>query len=294
MLISDHGMGPLDLNNALSLNRWLCENGFMKLKSGRSTIFDPHIERIMTGIKRHISPEIKRYLKSMFFAQAKNFISRSFLSGVDWPRTRAYVLPSVCLSKNIWINLEKREPRGIVRPGEEYENLRDLLKNKLSSLRSPTGEKLVKAAYKREEAYSGKYVDRLADVIIDFAEEAVFPEIPGNTKRNAASSDIMPWSGTHRIEGIFAAKGPNIRKGGKLSEAGIADLAPTVLYSMGEKIPLSMDGRVMEGIFTENFRDKNPIKYIDDKGILPERERVPYSPEESSRIKQRLETLGYM
>ena len=294
ILISDHGMGPLDLNNALSLNRWLCENGLMKLKSGRSTIFDPHIERMMTGIKRHLSPALKRYLKSMFFAQAKNFISRSILSGVDWSRTKAYVLPSVCLSKNIWINLEQRESRGIVKPGEEYENLRDLLKNKLNTLKSPTGEKLIKAAYRREEVYRGKYVDRLADIIIDFAEGAVFPKIPGNTRRNTASSNVMPWSGTHRLEGIFVAKGPDIQTGRKLSKTGIADLAPTILYSMDEKVPLSMDGRVLEEIFTETFRGKNPIKYIDDREILPEKEQVPYSPEESLRIKQRLKTLGYI
>ena len=276
ILISDHGMGPLDPQKALSLDKWLCQNGLMKLKSGVSATSNSYLESMTAIMRRCLSPAMKRYLKSFFSESRKRLISKSILGGIDWTQTKVYAMPSLCLSNNLRINLEGRESQGIVKPGKEYEDLRDLLKDKLNSLKSPTGRKLIKSAYKREEAYHGGYVDRFPDIIVDFAEEAYF-EVSGNARGGLVSSDMIPWSGTHRLEGIFIAQGPDIKKDGGLRGVGIADLAPTILYSMGQGVPLSMDGRVLEEIFTEGFRDKNPIRYIKNEEISSGKEQHLYS-----------------
>ncbi|WP_193383885.1 hypothetical protein [Pyrococcus yayanosii] len=68
----------------------------------------------------------------------------------------------------------------------------------------------------------------------------------------------------HRLNGIFLAYGPGIKKGYKIENAKIYDIAPTILHIFGLPIPNDMDGRVLMEIFEEDseFAKRKP-KYVD-------------------------------
>jgi predicted AlkP superfamily phosphohydrolase/phosphomutase len=67
----------------------------------------------------------------------------------------------------IYINLKGREREGRIAPGAEYERVRDEIIASAEALTDPDrGDKLVRKAYRREELYSGSYLDQAADIIV--------------------------------------------------------------------------------------------------------------------------------
>jgi len=75
--------------------------------------------------------------------------------------SRAYSL----IPGRIYINLKGREEKGCVEK-KDYEKLREELIEGLMRLRNPeTGGLIIKAVYRREEIYSGPYLNRAADLI---------------------------------------------------------------------------------------------------------------------------------
>jgi hypothetical protein len=107
-------------------------------------------------------------------------------------------------------------------------------------------------------------------------------------------AEVSPrFSGTHRLEGILVAHGPGVRRGEKIEGAAITDLAPTILYQQGLPVPSDMDGRVLEGVFTEGFLESHPVRSCGGRAA-PQGEGAGLSREEQESIERSLRGLGYM
>ena len=64
------------------------------------------------------------------------------------------------------------------------------------------------------------------------------------------SNPIQRGRGTHRMNGIFIAHGPDFRRSGERDlPMRIIDLTPTILFMFGARIPSNMDGKVLLDIF---------------------------------------------
>jgi hypothetical protein len=100
--------------------------------------------------------------------------------------------------------------------------------------------------------------------------------------------------GTHRLHGIFIAAGKGILKNASVANAHIADLAPTILFSMNQPVPDDMDGVVLQDIFTEEFlRGKEPQFFSADRNRNTKSVMSDYTHQESKKIEERLRGLGY-
>ncbi|HLG29586.1 MAG TPA: hypothetical protein VI387_05190, partial [Candidatus Brocadiales bacterium] len=83
----------------------------------------------------------------------------------------------------------------------------------------------------------------------------------------------------------------------QIRDANIVDIFPTILFTMGIPIPEDTDGKVLTGIFKEDFIQSNPIKIgrqqetVDH--IQAQDERA-YSDSEAALIEERLKGLGYI
>lgn len=79
-----------------------------------------------------------------------------------------YNSESLCYSLlpgRVFINLEGREEKGCVKK-EEYNNVREKIKEKLLALTNPyNNEKVIDKVFYREDIYKGPYMDRAADII---------------------------------------------------------------------------------------------------------------------------------
>jgi len=190
----------------------------------------------------------------------------------------------------LYVNLKGREPQGIVPPGTEYEEVLEDLTCRLQALADPeTGEPVIEQVIRRDELYDGPYAEQSADLVFltkgmnykamglsDFSSPRVFDPVYGTT-------------GHHRMNGIMIWHGPGVVTEGKRFEgARIFDLAPTLLYFMGQPIPKTMDGRVLLDLFTPEFCQQHPVQYHWT------REDSVYSDQEQSDMREMMRALGYV
>jgi len=243
---------------------------------------------------------LKKKLAAAAPSLKHKWMSHIFFSGIDWQSTQAYAVGNY---GNIYLNVKGREPLGIVNSGEEYENLRDQIMRKLGELKDPdSGEPILDKVYKKEELYSGPYLEDAPDLIIlwkDFAyytrqsvvdEEVLLFEPPGKF-----GNRVIEHSACHRLNGVLIMHGKHLLQG-KTINANIMDLAPTILYSMGLPVPEDMDGKVLTNAFLNGYLKSHPVRYKKAKEGAP-RKGEPVAtglPEEAETTRERLRDLGYI
>lgn len=169
---------------------------------------------------------------------------------IDWERTRAAMFGT----GGIWINLQGREPRGVVPPGAPYEALRNKLIQELLELRDPLdGQRVVRAVLGGEEVYGAKALSDGPDLVP--ALRTGYGLGRGEGMGRVASGRAMiapnhtPWSGGHEgpylpdeVAGIYLFWGDRVPAGAKIGAASLVDIAPTVLSLVGIKSPVAMEG----------------------------------------------------
>ena len=296
IIMSDHGFGPL--HNAFNLNTWLLQEGFIRLKGDLFT----KLKHLM--FKMGITPSflykvamrmgIANVSRRVDVGKKTALLSKLFLSlaDVDWTKTEAYSLGYYGYG-NIDINLKGREPLGIVEDAQ-YKTLINKIRERLCNIKdSISGEPIVEKVYEKDELFHGQEVEKAPDLmtvtknlksicigVSDFPSRHVIEPSYGHV-------------GSHQMNGIFLAKGPNIKKGSRINNAGIIDLAPTILYLLNSPILKDMDGKILSEIFMEDFLKRSPI-YVDDIQSRNINEFKVYTEEEERSIKKTLRNLGYI
>lgn len=193
------------LHKAVHINAWLHKNGFLELKAG--------------------------YLES-----------DEFFHNVDWSRTKAYALG---LGGGIYINQIWREKHGIVVPGEETEELKNEIAEKLKNLVDPeTGEKVVHTVYRKEEIFHGPYTGEAPDLVVGFEKgyRTSWQTALGGTPSQIFELNKKRWSGDHLFDSTLVPGILLINRKIKVQNPDIIDLAPTILKLLGVEIPEEMDG----------------------------------------------------
>lgn len=271
ILMSDHGFG--ELRKSLQFNTWLHDLGLLNYKkvdiehtraarlhemrkssrSGRfwrnvlskvgmtrETILGMARRLRLTGIKNRLPEAVTKRLLSAFLTGL----------GIDWPNTKVFLSSFFTAeTQSIMINLKGREPQGIVER-DEYENLRDWVIEQLREVRDPeTSGSIVEAVFKAEELYHGPYVSEAPDIVMLLKGEYKASSLLQAEKVIAPLDRI---GGSHRLNGVFVAYGPEIARGAGVENAQIVDLAPTILHMMGVPVPEDIDGRVLREIFDRN------------------------------------------
>lgn len=307
ILMSDHGAGPI--RKLVNLNAWLHTQGLLRLKdrpndqiSLLGRLRESPFLVAKTGwriMRRYLPDRYKSWLRSFSPKTRDRLMTYLFLSRIDWFSTKAY---SMGYFGDVRINMKGREPLGIVSPGSEYEELREELIAKLEALIDPdTGERMVEKVHRREEIYHGDQVHKASDLIVKWQDYKYKSRINLEIDDRVSASQIMvdptkhsKISAIHRLNGIFMAFGEDIKHGVKLKGARIIDLAPTMLYLLGEPIPDCMDGKVLTDILREDFLNDNPIRHRKTDQDDTSRQGITYTDEEADKIRRRLQGLGYI
>lgn len=315
-IVSDHGSGPVS-NVVVYIDEWLKSKNLLTFKAISARINNP-VNKVKVFVKscvRNFTEWLRASLFKRLSSRTKDALQRFFprMRGkfstfinrgvVDWSKTKVYSSEVIA---SLRINLIGREPQGIVNPGVEYEELRDSLIKDLESIEHPiTKEKLIEKAYKREELYTGTYVDNSPDIIIwpkDLAHrllKKIFVNGANNKIVTIKKVHGVSASGTHRLNGIFIAKGREILKNKSILPANIIDIFPTVLYCLGLDIPGNVDGKVITNMFNVDYLSATPIKYLDRNCNIKGQDNVlstvqTYDDSESKQIEDRLKGLGYI
>lgn len=205
LVASDHGF--TDFRRALQLNAWLHREGYLSLGDG-------------------VEPGPG---------------AGDLFEGVDWTRTRAFApgLAGICL------NVRGREEEGVVPPADA-DALKTELAERLAALRDPAGGGApVTRVVRREDAFTGPFVDRAPDLMVCCA--------PGYRVGSASAMGGVPaavlednrerWSGDHVVDpaavpGVLFANRPLAA-----AAPALVDLAPTILAALGAPGGETMEGR---------------------------------------------------
>jgi predicted AlkP superfamily phosphohydrolase/phosphomutase len=291
-IMSDHGFGST--RAWINVNTYLARLGLLKLKRG------PAINRRLftTAMNAGETPWVKKVLPDKIQRAVRNRIRAtrsSFKSDVhgviDWNRTKAFF--ASIPTQGIFINI-KRNGFGLVDPGQEYQQLREFIKEKLLELRDPrTGIQVVDQVKFKEEIYSGPQAQFAPDLVFVAKGYAYLGRELFGDHKIIRSAEHVPV-GFHRSNGIFVARGPMMQEGSQIQGAHIADIAPTVLYAMGLPVPDDMDGKVLKGAIREEILGNRPVEYVQADQDLDYDQEETYSAEESEKIKERLRSLGYI
>jgi hypothetical protein len=150
---------------------------------------------------------------------------------------------------------------------------------------------VVKRVMVRDEAFPGPHMEHAPDLTLTLRDGGFLSILP--------SKEIVKprpqVSGMHRPEGIFIAAGPGIRAGARLEPRGIADMAPTLLYSLGLPVPCEMEGKLVEDAFEPSVLESAPPR-IEGSGMVsePAESEETMTAEDEATVLERLRQLGYI
>jgi predicted AlkP superfamily phosphohydrolase/phosphomutase len=181
------------------------------------------------------------------------------------------------------------------------EGLRQEIMQELTEVVDPeTGQRVVREICKGEDYYRGPYAESTPDIVV-----IMDPDYGCNPNIGHYSSVITkfhrkPFGGSHRLEGIFIASGPDIISNPEvLTNLAIEDIAPTVLYLIDLPVPSDMDGRVLAEILNPTILEYRPIRYSEPVGPWPSESEAIFadeaiSGEDEAGVRERLRALGYL
>jgi predicted AlkP superfamily phosphohydrolase/phosphomutase len=165
-----------------------------------------------------------------------------WLRDVDWSRTKAYALGLT----GMFLNIEGREGKGILKPGEDAARVKAEIMAALKGLRDTgTGETAVNEAFDTAKLYRGPYLQNAPDLIIGFnaGYRTSWDGATGVVSGPVFEDNTKAWSGDHCIDprlvpGVLFASRKIDRK-----DPALVDIAPTVLRLFGLDPPAHMDGK---------------------------------------------------
>jgi predicted AlkP superfamily phosphohydrolase/phosphomutase len=307
LVVSDHGSGPLYKD--VSLNEWLRQAGFLRLKPERAAETSPKQVLARLGLTRQ---RISRLLRHSGLGRVERWIKdrlgdkiqmlaeserRELSEIVDWSQTQAY---SFGYHGQIYLNLAGREAQGIVQP-DQADAAMDAICAALTELRDPTdGQPVVSALYRKEDLFHGPHVDWAPDITVIMRDLAYITRQGYEFAETPEGLFALPHThetGSHREMGVIIAAGPSFAPLGRShTPVSLMDIAPTVLQLRGCAVPAAMDGAPFSAWYSAARQDA--IR-AGDAHVLEADDAAPataaeWSARDEEALLRQLRGLGYV
>jgi predicted AlkP superfamily phosphohydrolase/phosphomutase len=300
IVMSDHGFGPMT-NVRLRMNQILRDAGLLTFDEAKAP---GRIKQALAGwldrlLRSTLSSDMKRTIAGLF-PKLRVWFENLDEAKIDWQHTSAYVNEAYRSSPAIWLN----RLQGLSEA--ELRQIRDRIELIILSLVDPmTGGLVVSNCYQPHEIYHGPHTAKAPDLLPSWWEDGFLLEQsaagadgPPSIERSMAPLEGgVEFAASHRLDGVLMISGGPVQKELAFEGARIIDVAPTVLYLMGEAVPNDMDGRVLVEALDEDFVAANPIEFetVDDDLVdSTDGPRVSFTQDESDLIAKRLQALGYI
>ena len=203
-VVSDHGFGPF--HRAVHVNRWLIENGFMKLRGGAGE-------------------------------------GRTLLGDVDWGRTKAYAVGFTSVYLNL---AGRESCGIVTPGEQADSLRQELADGLCQVHDTANGQRVIHDVYAAREIYTGPHATEGPDLVIGFRPgfRASWQTALGAAPmtESVVDNDSL-WSADHLVDpsavpGILAA---NV--GVQCAAPAGVDLAPTILHALDLPVPPHMEGQ---------------------------------------------------
>lgn len=306
IVASDHGIGPC-AGPAFHANDYLAERGYLSTERGGGGMpswVTVREERLRAGeaggdadlgrlagfvaaaarvglTAERVAGVLDALGLAEFVAEhVPGSVQRAGTRQVDFPASAAFVRDAVELG--VRINVAGREPDGVV-PESDYEALREELIEALSAAETPDGEPVFDDVAPREAYFHGPAAEDAVDVVTVPAGFDV--TLSSQLRGEPFGPPTEPIQ--HKLEGVVVADGAAVDPDRPVGAAGtpgagILDVAPTVLASLGVPVDSGMDG--------------DPLPFVEAVGerSYPRPSRRRAVPTEAPEVEDRLRELGYV
>jgi len=181
---------------------------------------------------------------------------------IDWSNTQAFCQGMV----HIYVNLKGRDPHGIIKPGNDYDELVKKVIDLLYDIKDPhTGLRPIALALGNKDAqFLGLSGEMVGDIVYatnptyasdnklkmsdDLFEDLKVRFPDASIHGSQLPSVDMGKHGT--IKSMFIAHGPKIRKGySREKPIHMTDIAPTIAHILGIEPPKNSEGAILHDIF---------------------------------------------
>jgi predicted AlkP superfamily phosphohydrolase/phosphomutase len=294
LVMSDHG--------ATANGRGRCfMRGFLR-NAGVLTMQPPRgvgerLKRSLVGGRKwafelanaHLPKSIKVKLNRLIPQARERVFADSFTVDVDWARTKAY---SYYWETDPFVNLQGRDPDGIVASGTEYDEVcRHVADQLLTSRELKSGRPAVEGVRLKDGLFHGPFADLGPDLMVDWTEnqiiEGLVSEVDG--RELVARADLRDDTiGAHHPDALLLAWGAGVKPGEVPAGASIMDLAPSILALLGCPVPADLDGRVLDGVLDVD------VETSGSSGSEAGEPETVYTAEEEAEVEDRLRNLGYL
>lgn len=252
--MSDHGSNKITA--VFNINTWLEKNGYLVTTMNKAKLLNNigiNTQNLALIFNLLASEKLKSVIKGMIPTKILNTLptkegtfARERKTGViNWKKSKAVA--------------SGQGPLYIIANGrkEKEEIKRELIKD----LEAMKDKGVISGIYTRENIYSGKYLEEAPDLILDQGKGI---HIKGDIGREKIleQPDVDGWIAENKKTGFFMAYGQKIKRGKKINDISILDLAPTILHFFNIPIPRDMDGEILKEIFEEGSATaERPIEY---------------------------------
>jgi len=232
LFMSDHGTNEIKVK--FNISTWLNQKGYLKLKEqtenvsnklGKFGLNRQRVTRILTklGLKDFVKKIVPRNLQQLLPDDVGHVQYAGKAEMIDWDNSQAIASgqgPIYLLNKD--------------------QSFKEKLIKELTELEYQ-GLKIVKQVHLKEDIYSGEFLEKAPDLIVEQAKNTHFSGSLGSKEVFEAPQH---WQGENEPEGLFLAFGEGIEP--KKMDTSILNLAPTILSLLEVEIPKDMDGEVIE------------------------------------------------
>jgi predicted AlkP superfamily phosphohydrolase/phosphomutase len=136
--------------------------------------------------------------------------------------------PNATLCTAIRINVQGREPAGVVAPGREYEELCAALEAELLMLVNvETGKPAVRRVLRPAELFEGPNVALMPDLLVEWHQESPIRSLASPTVGRFDGELGRHRTGDHRRDGLLLSRHPTITSRTE-DVVDSRDLAPTI------------------------------------------------------------------
>ena len=261
LVVSDHG--AMTLAGGVAINEWLIKNGFLKLRSTPTE-------------RTAITPDM-----------------------VDWSETTVWSEGGYYA--RIFLNVKDREPNGTIDPAE-LDSFRNRLADLIRAIPDENGIPMNTRVLKPEEIYRG-CSNVPPDLIVyfdDLKRRSIGTVGTGDILQYA--NDTGPDDANHHMEGILIRTHlRSLRSGekgrGRIDDASILDITPTVLSDLSIPVPCDLAGNTV--VPNELAAPQSNGEWVPGAGDAARsagkgQSVQGFTATEEEIVKKRLEELGYI
>ncbi|WP_340097694.1 alkaline phosphatase family protein [Salinibaculum salinum] len=287
-VVSDHGFGPISKN--VAVNTVLERAGLLSRRQdtgSRSVLAKAGLRKdtvlsALESVGIDQQTLLKHLPRSFVDRVAQQVPGSHVLYDVDYAETAAFVHGP----GGVYVNDTERFEQGTV-PPDERDAVAQRVRQVFESVTDPeTGENVLRV-FDGDDLFPTD--DRSPDLVVRAADG--YQKITG--LKEDVFSDTGATMASHRREGVFLAWGDEIDSAGTVVDASVVDVAPTVLHSIGEPVPATADGRVLDEIFASRSA---PAQRAVETAVHGDGEPTTTGTDEDDfgDVEDRLRGLGYM